>query len=34
MFINLPKLLDTVNHNILQEKLEAYEIQTENLKWF
>ena len=25
---------DTVNHNILLEKLKAYGIQSENLKWF
>ena len=28
------KALDTVNHNILLEKLKAYRIQSENLKWF
>ena len=25
---------DTVNHNILLEKLKSYGIQSENLKWF
>ena len=34
IFLDLSKAFDTVNHNILIEKLKAYEIQSENLKWF
>ena len=34
IFIDLSKAFDTVNHNILLEKLKAYGIQSENLKWF
>ena len=34
IFIDLPNAFDTVNHNILLEKLKAYGIQSENLKWF
>ena len=34
IFIGLSKEFDTVNHNNLLEKLEAYGIQSENLKWF
>ena len=34
IFIDLFKAFDTVNHNILLEKLKAYRIQSENLKWF
>ena len=34
VFLDLSKTFDTVNHNILQEKLKAYGIQPENLKWF
>ena len=34
IFIGLSKAFDTVNHNILLEKLKAYGIQSENLKWF
>ena len=34
IFIDLSKAFDTVNHNILLEKLKAYGIQSENLTWF
>ena len=34
IFINLSKAVDTFNHNILLEKLKAYGIQSENVKWF
>ena len=34
IFIDLFKAFDTVNRNILLEKLKAYRIQSENLKWF
>ena len=34
IFLDLSKVFDTVNHNILLEKLKAYGIQSENLKWF
>ena len=34
IFIDLPNAFDTVNHNILPEKLKVYGIQSENLKWF
>ena len=34
IFLGLSKAFDTVNHNILLEKLKAYGIQSENLKWF
>ena len=34
IFLDLSKEFDTVNHNILLEKLKAYGIQSENLKWF
>ena len=34
IFLDLSKAFDTVNHNILLEKLKAYRIQSENLKWF
>ena len=34
IFLDLSKVSDTVNHNILLEKLKAYGIQSENLKWF
>ena len=32
--VNLSKVFDTVNHNVLLEKLKAYGIQSESLKWF
>ena len=34
VFIGLSKAFDKVNHNTLLEKLKAYGIQFENLKWF
>ena len=34
IFLDVSKAFDTVNHNILREKLKAYGIQSENLKWF
>ena len=34
IFLDISKAFDIVNHNILLEKLKAYEIQSENLKWF
>ena len=34
IFIDLSKAFDTVNRNILLEKLKSYGIQSENLKWF
>ena len=34
IFVDLSKAFDTVNPNILLEKLKAYGIQSENLKWF
>ena len=34
IFSDLFKAFDTVNHNILLEKLKAYGIQSENPKWF
>ena len=32
IFMDPSKAFDTVNHNILREKLKAYGIQSENLK--
>ena len=34
IFIDLSKAFDTVKHNVLLEKLKAYAVQSENLKWF
>ena len=34
IFVNLSEAFNTVNHYILLEKLKAYGIQSENLKWF
>ena len=34
IFLDLPKAFNTVNHNILLEKLKKYGIRSENLKWF
>ena len=34
IFLDLSEAFDAVNHNILLEKLKAYGIQSENLKWF
>ena len=34
IFIDPSKAFETVNHNILVEKLKVYGIQSENLKWF
>ena len=34
IFIDLSKAYDTVNRNNLLEKLKAYGIQSQNLKWF
>ena len=34
IFLDLSKAFNTVNHNILLEKLKTYGIQSENLKWF
>ena len=34
IFIDLSKAFETVNHNILVEKIKVYGIQSENLKWF
>ena len=34
IFIDLSKAFETVNHNILVEKIKIYGIQSENLKWF
>ena len=34
IFIDLSKEFHTVNHNSLLEKVKAYGIQSENLKWF
>ena len=34
IFIDLSKAVDTFNDNIVLEKLKAYGIQSENVKWF
>ena len=34
LFIDLSKVFDTVNHNILLKKLKLYGIENSNLKWF
>ena len=34
IFIDLSKEFNTINYNNLLEKLKAYGIQSENLKWF
>ena len=34
IFIDIFRSFDTINHNILLGKLKAYEILSENLKWF
>ena len=34
IFLDLSKAFDAVNYNTLLEKLKAYGIQSENLKWF
>ena len=34
VFIDLSEAFDTADHNVLLEKLKAYGIQSENLKWF
>ena len=34
MFIDLSKAFDTVNHNILLNKLSLYGIKSNSLKWF
>ena len=34
IFIDLSKAFDTVNHNILLEKLTNYGIENSNLAWF
>ena len=34
IFLDFSTAFDTVNHNVLLEKLKAYGIQYENLKWF
>ena len=34
VFIDLSKVFDTVNHNILSEKLSMYGVKRNNLKWF
>ena len=34
IFIDLSKEFHTANHKSFPEKVKAYEIQSENLKWF